>query len=121
MKNMMEYKGYFGSVEYSDDDKVFHGQISFIRGLVTYEADGVKDLRSAFEESVDDYLEFCKDEGKDPEKPFRGSFNIRVGEKLHRSASIFAQDHEMNLNHLMTEALTEYLKNHSGNFTQHPS
>ena len=78
MKDTMEYKGYFGSVHYNDDDKALYGELEFISALVSYEGTDVASLRAAFEEAVDDYLEFCKETGKQPEKPFKGSFNLRL-------------------------------------------
>jgi predicted HicB family RNase H-like nuclease len=84
MKDTMEYNGYFGSVHYNDDDKVFYGKLEFIRALVSYEGTDVVSLRAAFEEAVDDYLEFCKETGKQPEKPFKGSFNLRLDPELHK-------------------------------------
>ena len=92
MKDMMSYKGYFGSVHYNDEDRVFHGKIEFIRAMVSYEGESVKGLRKAFEEAVDDYLELCNEEGLEPEKPFRGSFNVRTGSDLHRRASLLARE-----------------------------
>lgn len=59
---MMSYKSYYGSVHYSDEDRVFHGKIEFIRSLVSYEGGDVEGLRKAFEEAVDDYLELCAEE-----------------------------------------------------------
>ena len=84
MKDTMGYNGYFGSVHYNDDDKVFYGKLEFIRALVSYEGTDVVSLRAAFEEAVDDYLEFCKKKGKQPEKPFKGSFNLRLDPELHK-------------------------------------
>ncbi|MCX5971211.1 MAG: type II toxin-antitoxin system HicB family antitoxin, partial [Coprothermobacterota bacterium] len=84
MKDSMEYNGYFGSVHYNDDDKVFYGKLEFIRALVSYEGTDVVSLRAAFEEAVDDYLEFCKETGKQPEKSFMGSFNLRLDPELHK-------------------------------------
>ena len=109
MKDMMSYKGYYGSVHYSDEDGVFHGKIEFIRSLVTYEVREVKGLRKAFEDAVDDYLELCVQEGKEPEKPFKGSFNVRTGSELHRKATLFAQAKGTNLNKVVAEALEKYL------------
>jgi len=63
MKDTMEYNGYSGSVHYNDDDKVFYGKLEFICALVSYEGTDVVSLRTAFEEAVDDYLEFCKETG----------------------------------------------------------
>ena len=75
MKDMMSYKGYYGSVHYSDEDRIFHGKIEFIRSLISYEGSDVDSLCEAFEDAVDDYLDLCTKEGKIPEKPFN-----RVGQ-----------------------------------------
>jgi predicted HicB family RNase H-like nuclease len=109
MKDMMIYKGYYGSVHYSDEDQVFHGKIEFIRSLVSYEGTDVKSLRTAFKEAVDDYLELCKEERKEPEMSFKGSFNVRTGPDLHRRAMLFAKSKGMNMNSIITDALENYL------------
>ena len=59
MKDIMSYKGYYGSVHYSDGDRIFHGKIEFIRSLVSYEGSDVDSLGEAFEDAVDDYLDLC--------------------------------------------------------------
>jgi len=109
MKDMMEYKGYFGSVQYNDEDEVFYGKIAFVRSLVSYEGESVKELKQAFCESVDDYLELCEETGKKPELPFKGTFNVRTGAELHRKAAIFAETHQTNLNTVVKDALEQYL------------
>ena len=114
MKDMMAYKGYHGSVHYSDEDQVFHGKIEFIRSLVSYEGTDVRKLRTAFEEAVDDYLMLCEEEGKEPEKPFKGSFNVGTGPDLHRRAVLFAKSKGTNLNSIITDALEKYLSNIEG-------
>lgn len=114
MKDMMEYKGYYGSVHYSDEDRIFHGKIEFIRSLVSYEGTDVKSLREAFEEAVDDYLELCEGEHREPEMPFKGSFNVRTGSDLHRRAMLFAKSKGTNLNSVITDALEKYLSTHEG-------
>ena len=114
MRDMMVYKGYYGSVHYSDEDLIFHGKIEFIRSLVSYEGTDVKSLRTAFEEAVNDYLELCEEEGKEPEIPFKGSFNVRTGPDLHRRAMLFAKSKGMNLNSIITDALEKYLSNNEG-------
>jgi predicted HicB family RNase H-like nuclease len=70
MKNMIAYKGYSSSVHYSREDEISHGKIEFIRSLVTFEGTDVEVLRQSFEEAVDDYLELCKKQKIEPEKPF---------------------------------------------------
>jgi len=109
MKDMMTYKEYYGSVHYSEEDNVFHGKLEFIRSLVNYEGTDVSSLRNAFESAVDDYLELCKEEGKIPEIPFKGSFNVRTGSDLHRRAALFAKEQGVNLNSIVTDALKSYL------------
>ena len=110
MKDMMQYRGYFGSAHYSDEDAVFHGKIEFVRSLVTYEGSTIKGLQKSFKEAVDDYLQMCADEGKKPEESFKGSFNVRTGSELHRLAVLEAKERGTNLNQIVTEALEKHLK-----------
>ena len=105
MTSMLEYNGYFGSVEYSDEDEVLHGRLEFIRDLVTYEATDAKGLKQAFHEAVDDYLALCAEEGRKPDVPLKGSFNVRPGRDLHRRAMIVARRKGLNLNAVVSEAL----------------
>lgn len=114
MKDMMTYKGYLGSVRFSPDDRVFYGKLEFIRSLVTFEGSDVDSLEQAFQESVEEYLNTCKELGKNPEVPFKGSFNIRTGAELHRRASAHAAIHDKSLNQLVSDALTDYLDAHGG-------
>ena len=109
MKNMMTYKDYVGSVHYNDEDRVFYGEVEFIRSLISYEGTDVDSLREAFEESINGYLEGCALESREPEQPFKGSFNIRTGSDLHRRTVVRAREKGVNLNRLVTEALEEYL------------
>ncbi len=109
MKDMMEYKDYAGSVHYSDEDEVFYGKVEFVRDLISYEGKDVKSLKKAFQESIDDYLALCEKKNMEPEKPFKGSFNIRAGSDLHRQLAVYAQEHELNLNQVVVEALNRFL------------
>ncbi|MEX2536435.1 MAG: type II toxin-antitoxin system HicB family antitoxin [Trueperaceae bacterium] len=109
MTNMMEYKGYLGSVQYSAEDHVFYGKLEYIRSLVTFEGADVSSLEAAFKEAVDDYLETSRELGKKPEKPFKGTFNVRTGQELHRRASVYAVTHQKSLNQVVNEALDTYL------------
>lgn len=109
MKDIIHYKGYYGSVHYSDEDQVFFGKIEYIRSLVNYEGTTVENLRRAFKEAVDDYLKLCQNEGIEPDQSFRGSFNVRTGCDLHRKAALYAKEKGLNLNKVVTEALNQYL------------
>lgn len=116
MKDMMTYKGYFGSVHYNDEDKVFYGKLEFIRALVSYEGIDVASLRKAFEEAVDDYLDLCEESGKEPEKPFKGTFNIRLDPSLHQRLVTHALDEGKTLNAFIKEALEKAVsETHTGN------
>ena len=109
MMDMIQYKGYYGSVHYSDEDSCFYGKIERIKGLYSYEGTDVASIRKAFHETVDEYLEDCKNKNSAPEKSFKGSFNIRTGPELHRKAVIYAQKKKMNLNNVIIKALESYL------------
>ena len=104
MKDMMTHKGYFGSVSY-DDDRIFYGKIEFIRALVSYEGTDVTSLREAFEEAVEDYLELCRKREEEPEKPLKGSFNVRIAPELHRKLALAAVRKRVSLNRYIGEIL----------------
>ena len=109
MSNMLNYKNYQGSVQFSEEDRIFHGKVEFVRSLITYEGTDVDSLETAFHEAVDDYLELCEQEGKIPDQPFKGTFNVRTGAELHRKAALFAKQKGLNLNNVVIDALKEYL------------
>lgn len=110
MSGMMEYRGYPGSVLYSDEDETLHGRLEFIRDLVTYEGQDARSLKHAFREAVDDYLSQCEDEGREPDVPLKGSFNVRPGRELHRRAMLYAHRNGMSLNAVVTGALRRMLE-----------
>ncbi|MBS1682705.1 MAG: type II toxin-antitoxin system HicB family antitoxin [Bacteroidetes bacterium] len=105
MKNVLEYKGYKGSVEFSAEDQVFFGKIIGIRDVVTFEGVTVKELNSSFRNAVNGYLETCSNLGKDPDKEFKGSFNVRLTAKLHRLAAIKSATEKISLNKFVEKAV----------------
>jgi len=107
MKDMIKHKGYFGSVHYNSDDRIFHGKIEFIRSLVSYEGKDADSLEAAFHEAVDDYLVTCAELGREPEKPFKGSFNVRIAPELHERIMIAASQQGMTLNRFVAETLSQ--------------
>ncbi|HHJ4502161.1 TPA: type II toxin-antitoxin system HicB family antitoxin [Raoultella ornithinolytica] len=107
MNNLMKYKGYYGSSNISFEDGVIHGKIECINDLITYEGTTVDELRSAFEEAVDDYLATCKDIGKSPDKTMSGTFNVRIGEELHKKAYLAAVAAKITLNDFVKQSLAE--------------
>lgn len=110
MRNLLEYKGYLGSVDFSSDDEVFHGKLEGIRDLITYEGTDVEGLKRAFREAVDDYLSTCQKQAKEPDQVFRGVFNVRLRPELHRRAFVYSTEHKKKLNNVINEALERYLE-----------
>ncbi|MFM9912039.1 MAG: type II toxin-antitoxin system HicB family antitoxin [Methylophilaceae bacterium] len=107
MKNMMQYKDYAGSVEYSAEDGLLFGKVQFIRASISYEGTDAASLKEDFQAAVDDYLDLCATRGVAPEQPFKGSFNVRVGTDLHRKLSIEARQRGVSLNSLVSEKLEQ--------------
>lgn len=103
--NHMSYKGYLGTVEYSADDHCLYGKLAFIRDLVNYEGETVAELEAAFKASVDSYLAMCTKLGKQPNEPFKGTFNVRTTPELHRKAVLAAGD--ISLNAFVSQAIAE--------------
>jgi len=111
MNNTMEYKGYVGSVEFSEEDGLFYGKVMGIRALISYEGTTAHELIDDFHGAVEDYLALCEAEGKEPEKAYKGSFNVRISPELHKQAAIFATTHGISLNSFVESALRTSLVN----------
>ena len=109
MSQTLKQKGYDGSVEYSAEDRLLHGRLLGIRDVVVYEGSDVNSLESNFRAAVDEYPAFCAAEGKTPDQPFKGTFNVRVGTDLHKRAALFAEEHNLKLNAVVSRALEEFL------------
>ncbi|MFM5854961.1 type II toxin-antitoxin system HicB family antitoxin [Aeromonas rivipollensis] len=105
---LMNYKGFYGSIDHDLDAGVLFGKIECINDLITYEAESVSGLKAAFEEAVDDYIETCKAIGKSPEKPMSGSFNIRIGQDLHKKIYIAASNDGKSINDYIKSALEQH-------------
>ena len=107
MKDILTYKSFIGSVHFSTADKAFHGKIEGINDLVTFEGRSVSELIKAFREAVNDYLELCKEAGNDPERSYKGTFNVRVSAELHRKAAAKAAIMGLSLNQFVQKALED--------------
>lgn len=110
MSNVLEYKGYIASVEFSADDMCLFGKIEHINDLIMFDGKDAEEIESAFHEAVDSYLAFCSERGKEPNQPFKGSFNIRPGVDLHRKAAVEAKRRGVSLNDLVSKAIESYLE-----------
>ena len=104
---MIEYKGYIGKVEFDDEAGIFHGEVINLRDVITFQGDSVAELRQAFQDSVDDYLAFCAERNEEPERPFSGTFTVRIPPELHRDISVQAKIANQSLNSWVTALLEQ--------------
>lgn len=109
MSNILNYKGYIGSIEFSEKDNVFFGKVQGIRSLISYEGESAKELVTDFHIAVDEYLELCAERGTEPERAYKGTFNIRISPELHKRAVIYAFEHNLSLNAVVESAISDYV------------
>ena len=104
---MMEYKGYVATVEFDDSIDVLHGRIvnSGPYPIATFEATDARELRREFERSVDEYLQWCEEDGVEPRRPFSGKLNLRLGSELHALVAAAAVANQMSINSWIVRAL----------------
>ena len=106
----LQYKGYYGSVEYSEADNCFVGHtLGLRRTCILYEGDSVESLKKDFEEGIDDYLACCKAEGIEPEIPYSGKLILRITSKLHADAAAKAKSQGISLNEFIKQAISAAL------------
>ena len=111
MNNIIEYRGYVGSVEFSESDCLVYGKVQGIRSLISYEGTNAAELIADFHGAVDDYLALCEEEGTAPEVAYKGSLNVRFKKSdTHRRAAIYAITHQQSLNSFIEEAVEEKLE-----------
>jgi predicted HicB family RNase H-like nuclease len=108
MKKGLEYKGYWGNIELDPDDLIFYGTVLGIKDVITFQGTTVDELIQAFQDSIDEYLDWCEERGENPEKPFSGRFNLRIDPELHRQLSIEANLHHESLNAYIEHILQFY-------------
>ena len=103
----MEYKGYHADVHFSDEDKLFVGEIFGINDSVSFHGSTVDELETMFHQAVDNYIDLCAEFGKEPEKEYKGQFNVRIPSALHRSAALYAKQRSLSLNEFVTIAIED--------------
>lgn len=109
INSFMQYKGYIGSVEISEEDTYLFGKVQGINALVSYEGQSAKDLVKDFHTAVDDYLITCEEMGESPEISYKGSFNVRIKPDLHRRLALYAMQHQESLNRATEKAIEALL------------
>ena len=105
MSNLLSYRNYNGTVEYSKEDGCLFGKVIGIKSLLSYEGNSVKELEQDFQEVIDAYLNDCRERNIEPEQPYKGTFNVRISPELHRNIAVYAMEHGKTLNAAVEEAI----------------
>lgn len=105
MSNLLSYKNYNGTVEYSREDECLFGKVIGIKSLLSYEGQSVQELEQDFKTVIDEYLQDCKEKNIEPEQPYKGTFNVRISPELHRTIAVYAIEHGKSLNAAVEEAI----------------
>ena len=115
---MMKYKGYHGAAHVDVEAGVIRGHVIDVNDTITFQGRSVEEAKTAFHESVDDYLEFCASLGRAPEKPFSGRILIRVRPETHHMLTLIAKGDGVSVNHLVNRALKRLTARKGGGGTE---
>lgn len=105
----MKYKGYHGQVNYDEEAKLFHGEVVGLRDVITFQGTSVDELEQAFKDSIDEYLDFCQELGRAPEKPFSGKLILRLPPEVHERAAYEAKCSGQSLNNWIKQGIQQLL------------
>jgi predicted HicB family RNase H-like nuclease len=105
----MKYKGYQGQVNYDEEAKLFHGEVIGLRDVITFQGTSVDELEQAFKDSIDEYLDFCKELAREPEKPFSGKLMLRLPPEIHERAAYQARCDGLSLNAWIKQGIQQLL------------
>ncbi|MBP5493505.1 MAG: type II toxin-antitoxin system HicB family antitoxin [Lachnospiraceae bacterium] len=106
----MTYKGYVAKIEFDEDNNIFTGMVINTRTVITFSGTSVKELETEFKNSVEDYLEWCREDGVSPEKPYSGKLNLRLTPQIHQEAALKAGEMGISLNRFIENAVENELK-----------
>ena len=105
--NVMTYKGYAARIEYSDEDQLLIGHVAGIRDVIGFHGESVAELREAFEEAVDDYLQTCARFGREPQKTYSGKLSLRLEPALHANVAAKAELANKSINQWVSDVLNQ--------------
>ena len=107
MNSMLEYKGYHATVVFDADDNIFVGEVFGITDSLNFHGASVSELKEMFKQCIDNYLELCAQIGKNPDKEYKGTFNVRIPPEMHRRASLEATRQRITLNQYVMRAIEQ--------------
>lgn len=105
MKNLLEYNGYHATIEIDPNDKIFVGTVIGINDDLSFHGTTYSEIEEMFHQSIDNYLEVCQQIGKEPDKEYKGSFNVRITPEMHKNADIAAKSQGITLNQYVYNAI----------------
>lgn len=101
----MHHEGYIATVELDEEAGLFHGEVVNTRDVLTFQGTTLDELKAAFADTIKDYVEWCRERGKEPEKPYSGNFTVRLAPELHRRVAAAAAREGKSLNGFVAETL----------------
>ena len=107
MSSVMEYNGYHAIVEFDSHDNIFVGTVIGLNDMLGFHGASVDELKTSFRSCIENYLTWCKETGKEPEKEFKGLFNVRIKPDAHREAAMFAAIDGITMNQYVSDAIDE--------------
>lgn len=110
MANSLKYKGYHGSIEFSAEDNMLIGSVIGIQDSLNFHGHSIEEITQSFHDCIDGYLEMCEAFGRSPDKVYKGSFNIRIPQELHRQAALMAETEGISLNQFIQQAIEDRVK-----------
>ncbi len=107
--DMMTYKGYKAAIFYDNNDKIFVGEVFGITDSLNFHGRSIDELENSFRDCIENYLDYCKQIGKEPQKEFSGNFNVRISPVVHEHASEYAVENGISLNQVVSLAIEKFL------------
>lgn len=107
--DMMKYKGYKATIAYDEEDRIFVGEVFGVSDSLNFHGRSIEELETSFHDCIDNYLVYCQEVGKEPQKEFSGSFNVRTSPMIHEKASEYAAENGFSLNQVVSMAMEAFL------------
>lgn len=104
---MLTYKGYTGHLEVDTEAGILFGRVLDVKDVITFQGETVEEAQQAFQDSINDYLEFCEELGESPDKSFSGKFHFRTTPETHRKITVAATQAGQSINSWMEKVVSE--------------
>jgi len=101
----IHHQGYVATIELDEEAGLFHGEVINTRDVLTFQGRTLDELRAALAETIADYVEWCRERGKEPERPYSGNLMLRVSPDLHRRVATAAARAGQSVNSFIADTL----------------